>query len=246
MRIDCSADMDHCSTANNSQHSASASTNSQEHSISGNVDYQRLGISRMRNPNISTEILGDLKCLHGPKDENGKRDLQQGAMTGRPYALATLDGTIMLVQDEVILWAIAVDHQIFALTKLDVTGNGADDIVACSWDGQTYILDQEKNSVRFNLNEAVQAFESGYYNVSLDKPNETCLVYVTFKNKIIIFYDIPIKDLNCKKFEPNFDKLVEILIRKGDTREEAKEKIRNMDKKTKKELVEYLLYYVKP
>ncbi|CAH1991110.1 unnamed protein product [Acanthoscelides obtectus] len=142
--------------------------------------------------------------------------------------------------------AIAVDHQIFALTKLDVTGNGADDIVACSWDGQTYILDQEKNSVRFNLNEAVQAFESGYYNVSLDKPNETCLVYVTFKNKIIIFYDIPIKDLNCKKFEPNFDKLVEILIRKGDTREEAKEKIRNMDKKTKKELVEYLLYYVKP
>nr|CAH7722893.1 unnamed protein product [Callosobruchus chinensis] len=245
MRINCSLNADHGSTANSEQSTSTSHSSSQGENVSGNVDYQRLGISRMRNPNISTEILGDLRCSHEKEDAGGAGDSQQCISKGRPYALATLDGTIMLVKDEVISWAIAVDHQIFALTKLDVTGNGADDIVVCSWDGQTYILDQEKNSVRFHLNEAVQAFESGLYSVSPDKPNVTCLVYVTFKNKIIMYYDIPIKDLNCKKFEPNFDKLAEVLVRKGDTLEEARQKIKNMDKKTKKELVEYLLYYVK-
>lgn len=57
------------------------------------IDYQFLGLSRMRNQNISTEIIGDLKTL-----ESGTE------IKGRPYAVATLDGTIMLVQDEIILW----------------------------------------------------------------------------------------------------------------------------------------------
>lgn len=63
------------------------------------VDYQFLGISRMRNPNISTEILGDLV----PPDHK-KNETSQSTIKGPPYALATLDGTIMLVQDEIILW----------------------------------------------------------------------------------------------------------------------------------------------
>lgn len=82
--------------------------------------------------------------------------------------------------------AFAIDHQVFALTKLDVTGNGSDDIVVCCWDGQTYILDQNKNSVRFHLDEAVQAFDCGYFYLSANKPNVTCLVYVTFKNTVSI------------------------------------------------------------
>lgn len=91
--------------------------------------------------------------------------------------------------------AFAVDHQVFALTKLDVTGNGSDAIVVCSWDGQTYILDQEKNSVRFHLDEAVQAFESGYYGAKEQGPDVTSFVYITFKNTvsvtiIVIFFII--------------------------------------------------------
>lgn len=80
--------------------------------------------------------------------------------------------------------AFAVDHQVFALTKLDVTGNGSDDIVVCSWDGQTYILDQEKNSARFHLNEAVQAFESGYYGAREQEPDVKSFIYITFKNTV--------------------------------------------------------------
>ena len=37
------------------------------------------------------------------KDSNNE-DINESAPKGKPYALATLDGTIMLVQDEVILW----------------------------------------------------------------------------------------------------------------------------------------------
>lgn len=80
--------------------------------------------------------------------------------------------------------AFAVDHQVFVLRKWDVTQNGADDIVVCSWDGQTYILDQEKNSVRFHLDEAVQAFECGYYGVKDQEKDVTSFIYITFKNTV--------------------------------------------------------------
>lgn len=222
----------------------SRSDSSSSENFPGSVDYQFLGISRMRNQNISTEILGDLKCSNSSQKTaaDNSNDNGQCVTKGRPYAVATLDGTIMLVQDEIILWAIAVDHQIFALTKLDVTGNGSDDIVVCSWDGQTYILDQNKNSVRFHLEEPVRAFHSGLYNLDVNEPAVTALVYVTFKNSIILYYDIPFRDLICKKFEPDVEKLSELFIDKNRTREQASELVKSMDKKTKRELVEYLLY----
>lgn len=141
-----------------------------------------------------------------------------------------------------ILRAMAVDHQVFALTKLDVTGNGLDDIVVCSWDGQTYILDQEKNTVRFQLDEPVQAFHSGYYTIEHDEPAATCLVYVTFKNKIILYYDIPLKEMICKRFEPDVQVVSELFVNEDRTKEEAVEYVKKMDKKMKRELVEYLLY----
>ncbi|XP_044269224.1 KICSTOR complex protein ITFG2-like [Tribolium madens] len=201
------------------------------------IDYQFLGISRMRNQNISTEILGDFQSRNlESQNEDAKKC---------PYAVATLDGTIMLVQDEVILWAIAVDHQIFALCKLDVTGNGMDDIVVCSWDGQTYILDQEKNCVRFHLDEPVQAFHCGHYNLTINDDPVTCLVYITFKNTVIIYYDIPLKELKCKKYEPSLDLLRELYMKDGRTEEEAQEMVKNLDKKKKNQLIHRLLYNVK-
>lgn len=140
---------------------------------------------------------------------------------------------------------MAVDHQVFALTKLDVTGNGADDIVACAWDGQTYILDQNKNVVRFQLDEAVQAFESGYYTLSVDELPVTCLVYVTFKNKVLLYCDIPLKEMVLKRFEPDMKRLSELLVKEeGEEAENKRREIRNMDRLQRKELVEFLLYGV--
>lgn len=85
------------------------------------------------------------------------------------------------------LRAMAVDHQVFALNKLDITGDGRDEIIACAWDGQTYILDQDRNVVRFQLDEAVQAFTSGSYTLEEGDVPVKCFVYVTFRNKVVRF-----------------------------------------------------------
>nr|CAD7427221.1 unnamed protein product [Timema monikensis] len=138
------------------------------------VDYHPLLSSRMRNPNVSTEILG---CIRPPGAAKEDR-------TTMRYAVATLDGTLMLVQGQDVLWSMQVDHQLFALTKIDVTGDGTEEIVACSWDGQTYILDQEKRSVRFQLEESVRSFCSGYYALDPSKEAAPCFIYTTFSNKV--------------------------------------------------------------
>lgn len=132
----------------------------------------------------------------------------EGSLKGKPYALATLDGTIMLVKDEIILWAMQVDHQIFALCRLDVTGNGSDEIVACAWDGQTYILDQQRNSVRFQFEEPVRAFCSGDYNVTPGS-STPCLVYNTFQNKIVLYYDVKLASMVISPLNPSEDLDVE-------------------------------------
>lgn len=76
-----------------------------------------------------------------------------------------------------------VDHQIFALCRLDVTGDSSDEIIACAWDGQTYILDQQRHSVRFQFEEPVRAFCTGNYNV-IPGTSSPSLVYNTFNNKV--------------------------------------------------------------
>nr|CAD7397699.1 unnamed protein product [Timema poppensis] len=140
------------------------------------VDYLPLLSSRMRNPNVSTEILGCIRPPGAAKDDR----------TTMRYAVATLDGTLMSMQ---------VDHQLFALTKLDVTGDGTEEIVACSWDGQTYILDQEKRSVRFQLEESVRSFCSGYYALDPSKEAAPCFIYTTFSNKIYMYYNVKLPNM---------------------------------------------------
>lgn len=78
-----------------------------------------------------------------------------------------------------------VDHLIFALSRLDVTGDGSDKIVVCAWDGHTYFLDQECNSVRFQFEEPVRAFCAGNYSLSAGTSTPS-LVYATFTNKVYV------------------------------------------------------------
>lgn len=58
------------------------------------IDYCPLSYSRMRSPNVSTEIVGSVKT--------GSDKTRVDA--GLPYTVSTTDGTLMLVQDEIILW----------------------------------------------------------------------------------------------------------------------------------------------
>uniref|UniRef100_A0A131XZF9 Putative integrin alpha repeat domain-containing protein n=1 Tax=Ixodes ricinus TaxID=34613 RepID=A0A131XZF9_IXORI len=139
--------------------------------------HHKLDSSHMRNPNVSSAILG------------GVRGTRDGRLTDSLMALATLDGTLMLVDGDNILWSLQVDHQLSALTKLDIVGDGRDEVIACAWDGQTYIVDEDRQSVRFQFDEAVCTFTAGQLTLS---PGVTlpCLVYATFGHRIVAYYNV--------------------------------------------------------
>ncbi|KAL7867571.1 hypothetical protein SRHO_G00089550 [Serrasalmus rhombeus] len=93
--------------------------------------------------NVSTHLIGSIS--RGSKDDDSKGGL---------FALCTLDGTLKLMDSsEQLLWSVQVDHQLFALQKLDVTGDRREEVVACAWDGQTYIIDHNRMVVRFQFDE---------------------------------------------------------------------------------------------
>ena len=51
------------------------------------------------------------------------------------YAVATLDGALVLVRDERVIWSMQTGQHLFSIRKLDVNGDGSDEIVATSWNG---------------------------------------------------------------------------------------------------------------
>lgn len=102
------------------------------------------------------------------------------------------DGAVKLLRGTSrFLWSSSVDEtcKLFALSKLDITGDGNEQVVACTWDGQTYIIDNLKNVVKFAFGENVMAFLAGSYAVNPGQ-NSPCLVYVTFSNQVVIYWDV--------------------------------------------------------
>lgn len=63
--------------------------------------------------------------------------------------------------------------------------------------------------------------------------------------QVLLYYDIPLKELMCKKYEPNLEILSKFFTKDGKSEEEAMEIVKNMDKKRKNQLIQYLLYNVK-
>ncbi|KAK7486416.1 hypothetical protein BaRGS_00022340 [Batillaria attramentaria] len=137
--------------------------------------FHPLGHNRVRNKEVLTVIVGGIQ--------------RGGGCTATYHALASLDGSMVLVENDNILWSLQVDHQLFVLDKLDVTGNGQEEVVCCSWDGQTYIVNHSREVVRYHFKENVAAFTTGYYSVP-GKGNVPCFVYATFNNHIVIHHSI--------------------------------------------------------
>ncbi|XP_053574789.1 KICSTOR complex protein ITFG2 [Bombina bombina] len=137
---------------------------------------------RIHNKNVSTHLIGSIKA--GP--DNGSREAGL-------FALCTLDGTLKLMKgSDRLLWSVQVDHQLFALEKLDITGNGQEEVVACAWDGQTYIIDHNRTVLRFQVDENVSAFCAGVY-ACRGGQNSPCLVYVGFNQKIYVYWAVTLE-----------------------------------------------------
>lgn len=140
---------------------------------------------RIHNKNVSTHLIGNIKQGHGTESSGSGL-----------FALCTLDGTLKLMEEmeeaDKLLWSVQVDHQLFALEKLDVTGNGHEEVVACAWDGQTYIIDHNRTVVRFQVDENIRAFCAGLYACKEGR-NSPCLVYVTFNQKIYVYWEVQLE-----------------------------------------------------
>jgi len=59
-----------------------------------------------------------------------------------------------------------------------------------------------------------------------------------------VYYDIPLTDLVCKKFEPDLEQLSRLFISKRVSKQKALKIVKSMDKKAIKDVVEYVLYNV--
>ncbi|KAM8803741.1 KICSTOR complex protein ITFG2 isoform 2-T4 [Rhynchonycteris naso] len=161
---------------------------------------------RIHNKNVSTHLIGNIKRGHTP--ESGSSGL---------FALCTLDGTLKLMEEaDKLLWSVQVDHQLFALEKLDVTGNEHEEVIACAWDGQTYIIDHNRTVVRFQVDENIRAFCAGLYACKEGR-NSPCLVYVTFNQKIYVYWEVQLERMESTNLlkvleaEPEYQSLLQEL-----------------------------------
>lgn len=184
--------------------------------IEDNILYHPMSsLSRSQNPAISCQIVGNI-CK--------KINCDKGY-----FALCTLDGNIKLMEDDKILWSFQVDHQLFAMNKLDVLANGKEEVILCAWDGLTYIVDHDRNIVRFQFEENVQAFCAGQYAIE-DGENVVCLVYANFRDKLYLYYDIRLPHLKTVDFltEAEADPIIKQLLAElgAKTEEEKRSMIR--------------------
>ncbi|KAK7098697.1 hypothetical protein V1264_002941 [Littorina saxatilis] len=162
-----------------------------EETKSPSLVFHPLGHSRVRNKDVTTVIIGGIQRGRG--------------CSSTYHALASLDGTLVLVEKDKILWSLQVDHRLFVLDKLDVTGNGQEEVVCCSWDGQTYIVNHSREVVRYHFKENVAAFAAGYYCVP-GKGNVPCFVYATFKNQLYIYHNINLPCVESASLLPVMEK----------------------------------------
>lgn len=93
-----------------------------------------------------------------------------------------------------LAWQEHQTRQLFSLQSLDINGDGRHEIVSCAWDGLTCIYDIDKNIVRFQFQERVQAFLAGHYTHAYPDTNSgentktnVCFVYVTLDGEIFIY-----------------------------------------------------------
>lgn len=110
-------------------------------------------------------------------------------------AMASLDGAVKLQEENSkMLWTKQTDHQLFALSVVDITGDGLQEIVACSWDGTTYIYDHFGNCVQFQFDERVAAFTAGEYSITKGN-KQPCLFFLTFSDHLYIYHNLPITSI---------------------------------------------------
>ncbi len=112
-----------------------------------------------------------------------------GVATNRCVACFS-DGRIQVTENEKTIWEVKVDSELSSMGTIcnlveDDPSN--DHIVCVAWDGTTHILDQEREIVRFKMEDKVTTFACGSYSIHSGK-SSPAFVYVTHTDEIVMFY----------------------------------------------------------
>ncbi|KAI9141459.1 hypothetical protein BKA69DRAFT_1124783 [Paraphysoderma sedebokerense] len=159
---------------------------------------------------VGTEIVAGLK-------RGGRESVSRGTKDHNDLiALVTMDGTITLHDPHYKtqkLSDLQVNHQLFSASKLNLISpeireqarhrakeddafdfEESDQVVACSWDGTTYIVDTHLNAVQVVGGERVCAFAAAMYAIQPGK-NVPCFFYVNFEDDITVYYNVYLKSI---------------------------------------------------
>ncbi|CAG0915312.1 unnamed protein product [Notodromas monacha] len=133
---------------------------------------------RIKNQQVSCVVLGDIRLPH-----------PSGTGNSLNFCIATLEGSLILLHDNRERWHVSVEDELFAVSKLDMTGDGNDEIVACSWSGTTYIWNHKKECVRFVFGEPVCNFIAGKFGPE----HRSCFVFSSFRNRLHVYPNIELR-----------------------------------------------------
>ena len=150
---------------------------------------QPLQPKHSRSCYTSTEIIGGIR--------------REGVSRG-VIGICSLDGNYMILEDTSLVtlqkkeW-VPSEHRWFSMAKFDVTNDGDDEIILCSMNGMTYMIDKIGNIVSYNFNENVAAFCAGPYGpLEANNVSANCLCYVTLSGKIHVYYNVWISAMKVK------------------------------------------------
>jgi len=137
------------------------------------------------------------------------------------------------MEESTILWSVQVDHQLFAVAKMDVLGDNREEVIVCAWDGQTYIVDHDRNVVRYHFHKNVQSFCAGKFGHD-GRNNFPSLVYADFTGNVWLYYDVRLPFLHASDLITEAEKDVET--------QAMFEKFNLKTKQEKKDFLRYCLY----
>ena len=151
----------------------------------------------------------------------GSADAQVVGLDDGRLGVATTDGVVRMLElhqhgeeeeegegeeggETTIGWEVQLSRRLLSATSLDVCQEGGRGVMTlCAWDGVTYFMDPSGNVVRFDADERVSAFAAGYYRIDPEGDPSLVLVYVTYSDKIKVFYDVGLNSIGRETIGPD-------------------------------------------
>lgn len=152
------------------------------------TDFDRSRTSSMRS-------LGGVDSA--PSHAHAHSDSTPTPVSHELIALCNTAGSLQLHTPSQQLWELHVDHSLFALAGLDLTGDGNDEMVAVAWDGATFVVDQHKRVVFFPYREDICSFAGGLYAIAPGR-SVPCFVYVSTAGTVEVFHSIHLPPLDSE------------------------------------------------